>query len=664
MLGCSGVFSVLNRFRPSGVHLPRYLLPTLLLLLAAYFRFHQLETQSLWNDEGNSLRLAQRSVGDLIDAVGRDIHPPGYYLLLKGWISLAGTSEFSLRAVSAFQGLLTVAITITLGRKLFSRSAGLIAGLVVVINASAVYYSQETRMYAQLALLSAASMWALMDFLSPHPPAPSPTRRDGGRSRAWAWPLTLSLCNAAGLYTHYSYAFTLAAQGVILALWMIGRRVDSAARRVLLRAIALYGLTLLLFLPWLPTAWDQIMTWPRTGLDLSLTERLHTMLAWIIYGNTAGDIPWVNLIWPGALMLAGVWPIRWRRTMALIWGGITVMALVVSGAYREANLKFLLPAQIAAALLMGGGVWQLWGYATRTRRSASLQPRFIAHLIAGVSLFLIVIGQLEALNTLYTDPVYARDNYRAIAALIMAEPRSGDAIILDAPNQAEVFTYYYQGDAPIYELPRGLGGDDDQTRAEVQNVIAMHRRIFVLFWGEEERDPRRVVQTTLDIEAYPVFSEWYGDVRLAQYAVLQETPETPQVIATTRFGEQITLSGYALSTNTAQSGDVLGVTLFWQTDVPLDTRYKVTVQLLAPDGSLVSQHDAEPGNNRALTTTWTPHRMVTDSHGLIIPPGTPPGLYTIIVGLYDINAPMNRLLVTADGASPSDHLSISIVKIS
>jgi len=130
----------------------------LLILLAFAVRFHFLERQSLWNDEGNSLRLAQRSVPDLLDAAGRDIHPPGYYLALKGWLALAGESEFGLRALSALQGVLTVAVTMALGRTLFGGATGALAGLFVALSPFAVTYSQETRMHAQLALLSAASM--------------------------------------------------------------------------------------------------------------------------------------------------------------------------------------------------------------------------------------------------------------------------------------------------------------------------------------------------------------------------------------------------------------------------------------------------------------------------------------------------------------------------
>jgi hypothetical protein len=353
-------------------------------------------------------------------------------------------------------------------------------------------------------------------------------------------------------------------------------------------------------------------------------------------------------------------------------------ALFASGAYREANLKFLLPAQIALTLLAGRGAWVLWNLAPAVdpparvpemsepdrprrrllryapRRDRLLKTTVVGRMLAAVCLFLLVIGQLNALDALYRDPAYARDNYRAAAAFITRDQRPGDAIILDAPNQAEVFSYYYQGDAPIYGLPRGLGGDDVQTRAEVEAVLRDHRRVYVLFWGETERDPNRVVQAALDAGAYPVASVWYGDVRLAQYAVLGDAPTEPEVMADARFGESITLTGYALSAAEVYPGDVLGVTLFWTTDAPLSARYKVTLQLLAPDGRLVSQHDAEPGGDRALTTTWTPGAIVSDTHGLVIPADLPPGEYTLIVGLYDLNAPQDRLPVTIDGEPVGD----------
>ncbi|MBL8163290.1 MAG: hypothetical protein JNJ61_14985, partial [Anaerolineae bacterium] len=219
---------------------------------------------------------------------------------------------------------------------------------------------------------------------------------------------------------------------------------------------------------------------------------------------------------------------------------------------------------------------------------------------------------------------------------------------LDAPNQEEVFRYYYRGGAPVYPLPPGLGGDDAQTQAAVRQIIADYARVFVLFWGEAERDPNRVVETTLDGEAFEAGQDvWYGDVRLARYVTPAEMPAPTPL--NTRFGEQIVLAAYALSAETLRVGDVLQARLEWRADAPIARRYKVFVQLLNAQGTLAAQRDAEPGGNSLPTTAWTPGETVVDNHGLALPTDLAPGRYTLIVGLYDIDNPAARLL-TETGA--------------
>ena len=96
----------------------RRLLPVavFVLLLATLLRFHLLEAQSFWNDEGNSARLSERPVAAIIEGTASDIHPPLYYLALRGWRELVGETEFGLRSLSAFAGVLVVAVVIALGR--------------------------------------------------------------------------------------------------------------------------------------------------------------------------------------------------------------------------------------------------------------------------------------------------------------------------------------------------------------------------------------------------------------------------------------------------------------------------------------------------------------------------------------------------------------------
>jgi hypothetical protein len=59
------------------------------------------------------------------------------------------------------------------------------------------------------------------------------------------------------------------------------------------------------------------------------------------------------------------------------------------------------------------------------------------------------------------------------------------------------------------------------------------------------------------------------------------------------------------------------------------------LQLLDSRDQVVAQRDAEPAGDSRPTDTWEPGETILDNHGLLIPPGTPPGTYRRIVGLYD-----------------------------
>ena len=130
--------------------MPRRLPLLSILILAAFLRFYRIEAQSFWNDEGNSARLAERTANLIISGAAGDIHPPGYYLLLAGWRLIVGQSEFALRGLSAFAGILLVAFVYRLGYQYFSgpaaESAAIGAAFFAAIHPALIYYSQEARM--------------------------------------------------------------------------------------------------------------------------------------------------------------------------------------------------------------------------------------------------------------------------------------------------------------------------------------------------------------------------------------------------------------------------------------------------------------------------------------------------------------------------------------
>ncbi|MEM6282658.1 MAG: hypothetical protein AAF787_10735, partial [Chloroflexota bacterium] len=211
------------------------------------------------------------------------------------------------------------------------------------------------------------------------------------------------------------------------------------------------------------------------------------------------------------------------------------------------------------------------------------------------------------------------------------------------------FNYYYDGPVTPVGIPFGLNDTDTQieqaTRVELQNADD----IYVVLWGDAERDPNRIVETTLDGNAFEVGNTWYGDVRLAHYVTEASRFDFVNDTFTATFGEDIILDEFALSTRDLLAGEVLQVRLFWRTTALLDERYRVTLQLLDENGVLVAQRDSEPGGGTRPTDDWPLNRRVTDNHALLIPPdiveNAPEANFTLIIALYNLANSSDRLPV-------------------
>jgi 4-amino-4-deoxy-L-arabinose transferase-like glycosyltransferase len=623
-------------------------------LLAAGLRLHLLGAQSLWNDEGSSYVQATRTFSAIADNAARDIHPPGYYWMLAAWRALTGESEFALRALSAFASVVTVALVYAIGRRLMNPWAGVFAAALVALNTFAIYYAQEARMYALLALWAAGAVRALTGLLDARTP----------RAR-WTWAAALALLNAAGLWTQYVYPAFMLAQGAALLVWWLAGDPRRAGLRAPLTAYVSANLvTIALFLPWLPAAWAQITAWPNTGDAVPPLEALAAVMSALTVGVTSAysgaGVPVLMILVFGLMTRPGddprrtLWRALWRLAVPVLWVVIPVALFVGAGLYREANLKFLLPAQAGFALWLTRGLWLLWHLVTRRREPLFRAAPRGAALAAGALLLVALAGAVPAL---YSAPEFQRDDYRGIVAAIAADPQPDIAVILNAPGQQEAFEYYARSRFDVVPLPVGMTPDADATRAAVAALIAGNSRIYAVLWGTDERDPDGIVEDALNRGAFQIDDRWYGSVRLVRY-VTPLTDGTPQTSGA-RFGDIITLESFTLSGASVTTGDALQVRLTWDTDAPVSARYKVFVQLLNPDGTLAAQRDSEPGGGRLPTVTWTPGEPVSDNHALLIPEALPPGDYRLILGLYDADDPLARLPVSTGG----DALDLATIRV-
>lgn len=167
----------------------------LLFTTALLLRFFSISSESLWLDEGLSVRLAAMPLAD-INSIGlqTDHNPPLYLYLLHFWIKLFGSSEFAVRSLSAILNAACIIPLWLVVARLFNSKVAFISVLIFTLSPFQIYYAQETRAYSLLCLTSLTAILAFI-YLRVKPNASTM--------------LLAILCFTLLLYTHIYAWFTL-----------------------------------------------------------------------------------------------------------------------------------------------------------------------------------------------------------------------------------------------------------------------------------------------------------------------------------------------------------------------------------------------------------------------------------------------------------------------
>jgi uncharacterized membrane protein len=209
--------------------------------------------QSIWFDEGYSILLAKRPVGELIALTGVDAHPPFYYLLLKAWAGIFGWSEFALRSLSAIAASLTVGVVFLLVRRLFTVRTALVALPFLVLAPFALRYGYEIRMYALAALIGALASLVLVH------------AADGKSKKLW---IVYALLVALGMFTLYMTAAIWLAH--VVWLFFSTKRSKQSAFFKQPWVLSYVG-AIILFAAYIPTLFYQLTHSALPGIGGSIT---------------------------------------------------------------------------------------------------------------------------------------------------------------------------------------------------------------------------------------------------------------------------------------------------------------------------------------------------------------------------------------------------------
>jgi hypothetical protein len=181
-----------------------------------------------WIDEAIAVGIASHDPGEIPALLRQDGSPPLYYLLLHGWMAIAGEGEAAARALSLVFAAVAVPVAWWAAG---GRRAGMVAAAIVAICPFLTYYAQEARMYTLVAVLSLVATAAFI------------------RRR----PVILVVALTLLLYTHTWGVFLLAGFAV------------AGLRRGGLVPLAVVDV---LYLPWVPSLVSQAL---HTGAPWSIT---------------------------------------------------------------------------------------------------------------------------------------------------------------------------------------------------------------------------------------------------------------------------------------------------------------------------------------------------------------------------------------------------------
>ncbi len=477
-----------------------------LTLAASAVRMARIGFQSLWRDEMDAIRFATQPLADLM----RMFLTPGengplYFLALRPWLALFGQSEAALRAFSAVAGAALVPLMFRLGGRTFGKRVGWLAAGLTAIAPYAVWYSQEGKMYAWVALLAAGCFALLWWGL------------EGGPWWAWAGYV---LTTTAALFVHYLTALLIPTFALI---FLVGLRRWRPRWKAYGASLALITLPYLAYAAWQVPV---LLSGFRTGHPF---VPFHQALASILFGFSEGVRP-ANTFWalvPVLLCLLAAWGLqtataderehsqpasadgarsRDSRFLSVaactIWWAMPFLLLfaisLLSPLFVDRYLITTLPAFL---LLVAAGLDNL------LRRARWLG------LATSVAILLVSARGVWVQATVPIKP-----DMRAAAQHICPRLSAGDAVIFLIPHVESVFAYYCPGSYTPIPAPYANDGQNAESIRHALDALLQDGQTVWLVESEAHLwDSRGLVRAVLSEGRTPTDDRQFVLVRATAY---------------------------------------------------------------------------------------------------------------------------------------------------
>jgi hypothetical protein len=550
-------------------------LVVLLTLVGAALRVFHLDEVPLRGDEAFTVRFWAEPPGETwSDLAGWEPHPIGTFVIFWAWKSVAGDSEFAMRALPMLVNLLGIALMMALARRLIGAWAAVwMLGLLWTINPFQIWHAQDVRNYALWAVFSPLAMWLFLIAIQ--------------RNRHRDWTL-YALAQFFAFHAFLLEPFFLLIQGLYLLIFH-RERIKPASITWASLAVTL--------IPWM----IQIERLSGSGYggtaaraDLAVLAR--RFVPTLLFGE--GELSLIAgaslLVVLAVGLIAGGSRNAKQRTLLFMWAFLPLLLLVMTSTRLNVfRPRYVIPITPPILLAM---MWVAF------RAGGRLLPALVTLALAS--------GALISLYAyFYTDPPKAPD-WRGLASYLETRSDADDFIIL--ANVDPAFAYYYPG--PADELPFSEVGD-------LQEVLAQHHGVFV-----------QVADSTFDMSLQLQDEAQFIPPAIElvkQYRAWEVDPAEIQHPLALTIGDVAILRGYSVL-----GGDQFGLTvlLYWEPLRQTETEMVGFLHVTAPGQSaVIAQDDHAPLHGNAPTTAWIPGDLLRDPFAVLLPPGS----YALNVGMYE-----------------------------
>jgi hypothetical protein len=246
-------------------------------------------------------------------------------------------------------------------------------------------------------------------------------------------------------------------------------------------------------------------------------------------------------------------------------------------------------------------------------------------------------------NTYHVEPTSYIDEY--------SQP--GQECLL--ANGDDVFAKHYMGDLPLCEFYTHWS--NEEMRGLLEDLPAGCERM----WYARYFQPEDRFAHLLEKQSLQLTKETFSQMEVSLYQPTSR-PATNLLSREVQY-ENLRLHSYTVTDPAPAWGQVGGVFVEWEAVGTVDEDYSAFVHIYDAHGTRIAQQDRLITDEYLRRTSqWSPGTSGWTLHQLTIPPGTPPGRYTMEVGVYllDTGRRLPLLNPQGDDSETAAHLEIEV----